>query len=162
MTLLLLWANFMKLRRPLIVFIQRFTNPIALWSFEGAVTMLMLFRLQKISTLYPIKHRALSNLIFRGTPCICIYSSRNLITLGLSETSTVGYLEKRSIHARKCISWSFSFVIGPTKSSWISSLGPEQFTKGCHFDAGVTGLRFLPISGHGLHFAAVLNNSQSI
>ena len=82
--------------------------------------MLMLFRLMKFLSLYPIKQRAWSNLVFRGNPCICIYSSRNLITLGplaLSKTSTVAYFEKRSKHARKYISCSNSLVIGQSKSS---------------------------------------------
>ena len=100
------------------------------------------------------------DLICRGTPCICIYSSRNLITLGLvalSKTSTVRYLEKRSIQAKNCI-LIFSLTIGPTKTSWISSLGSEQFSNGCHFDAGMTGFRFLWISVQGLHCEALLTS----
>ena len=60
----------------------------------------------------------------------------------------------RSIHARKCISGSFSFVIGPPKSICGSSLGSERLINGLHFYAGIIGLRFLPISVHRLQFAA--------
>ena len=38
----------------------------------------------------------------------------------------------------------------------------EQFNEGFHFDAGTTGLRFLPISVQGLHRAALLRISRCI
>ena len=44
---LFLLANFMQLKRRLIVCIKRSTNPIALWSLAGAVIMLILCCLQK-------------------------------------------------------------------------------------------------------------------
>ena len=53
-----------------LVYSKRSTNPIALCSLAGAVIMLLLSCLQKFFTLYPIKQRAWSNLMFRGTPCI--------------------------------------------------------------------------------------------
>ena len=56
----------------------------------------------------------------------------------------------------------FSFVMAPPKSICISSLGSEQFNKGFHFFAGTTGLRFLPISVQGLHWAALFRISQCI
>ena len=116
---LFLLSKFIQLKSLLIVCIKRSTNPIALWSLAGAVIMLILCCLQKLFTLNPIKQRAWSNLIFQRTLCIWMYSSKKLIALGLlasSMSSTVGYLEKRSMHSRKWKSWSFSFVIGPPKS----------------------------------------------
>ena len=110
---LFLLAIFMQLSRRLIVFINRSFNPIALWSFPGAVIMLLVFCWQKISNLFPFNQCAWSSIIFRGTTSNCKYSSSKLTTLGplaLSKTSFVGYLEKRLIHARKCVSRSFSLV----------------------------------------------------
>ena len=80
----------------------------------------------------------------------------------MSNTFTVGYMEKRSIHARNCICWSLSLVISLPKPIWISSLGSKQLTQGCHFDASNIGLRFLSISVQDLHFADIFNISLCV
>ena len=66
----------------------------------------------------------------------------------------------KTVNTRKSISWSFWIVMWPPKSICISSLGSEQLNKGFQFDAGITGLRFLPISVQRLHWAALLRISR--
>ena len=86
--------------------------------------MLILIFLQRFLILFSINHRAWFKRMFRGTPCKWINASKDLTMLGSLVSPnifTVGYLEKKSIHARKFISCSFSFVIGPPKPNCISS-----------------------------------------
>ena len=82
---------------------------------------------------------------------------KKFTTLGpfvLSNTSTVGYFEKRSIHASK--SWSFSLVFGPPKSIWMFSLVLNSF----HLDNGFIGLKFWSIYVLGLYFRAFFKISR--
>ena len=68
--------------------------------------------------------------MFRCTPCKWINASKDLTMMGSLVSPnifTVGYLEKKSIHARKFISCSFSFVIGPSKPNCISSKVGNKF-----------------------------------
>ena len=126
----------------------------------------MLFMLfTEVFNFFTYKAAPWSSVIVLGTSWIWIHSSKNFTTLGpfvCQILLQLGIWKKRSIHERKCISWSFLLVICPRKSIWISSVGSEQLTQGCHLDDGIIDLEFLPLSVHGLQLATFLNISRCI
>ena len=84
-------------------------------------------------TIIPLKQRAWSSLIFRGTPCWAMYLFGNFSMLGPFAFVTsfrAGNYEKRSMHARKYTSLPCQSINGPPKSSCISSFGSEHGGKG--------------------------------
>ena len=141
----------------LIVWMSLSTKPRARWSFTGASIISILFLLQKFFTWWPTKHFAWSNRIDRGIPWFSKYICKKFITfspLVLSYIHAVGYLEKRSIAARKYTGLPFSSKMGPSKSIWISWFGSTHGIWGENWLAGIVDLRFLPISVQCWHSVA--------
>ena len=90
-----------------------------------------------------------------------MYSSKNLLKFGpfaFSNTSIVGYFEKGQYMQESEYLDPFSVVMGPPKSMCVFSLGSEQFIKSFQFDAGLIGLRFLPISVQRLALSSLVQD----
>ena len=75
---------------------------------------------------------------------------------------TVGYFEYRSTFVKNYCSVSFSVIMAPPKSIWISSFGSIHFGKGYHLLCGITGFNLLLISVQALHSLALANLSRWI